>query len=118
MEQIAKLSNYEDLTLLPVATQDMSNYFAVIDNGWPACWQTITGNDWGELSTTFGNVNYSITNNVPKLTVLSNDYNYLEFPDADSQPDLQIVVVNRYLGSVDETASFYVDTNGTYVRKY
>lgn len=118
MEQIAKLSNYEDLTLLPVATQDMSNYFAVIDNGWPSCWQTITGNDWGELSTTFGNVNYSITNNVPKLTVLSNDYNYLEFPDAGSQPDLQIVVVNRYLGSVDETASFYVDTNGTYVRKY
>lgn len=118
MEQIAKLSNYEDLTLLPVATQDMSNYFAVIDNGWPSCWQTITGNDWGELSTTFGNVNYSITNNVPKLTVLSNDYNYLEFPDAGSQPDLQIVVVNRYLGSVDETANFYIDTNGTCVRKY
>lgn len=42
----------------------------------------------------------------------------LEFPDTGLQPDLQIVVVNRYLGSVDETANFYVDTNGTYVRKY
>ena len=117
MDQISALSSYDGLTLLPVAIQEASNYFAVIDNGWPTCWQTINGDDLGELSTTFGNVNYSLTNGIPKMTVLSGEYNYLEFPDVGNQPDLQIVVVNRYLGSIDEIANFYMDANGNYIRK-
>ncbi len=103
-------SQYRPLEKLDEAISTNSSYFLIVDNGAQQIYE-IVGEGGADIpNTTFGHVQYGFNeNHEPFLYIQDGDRNYLEY-----KSELNTVVINKYLGSIDDVASFTLYENPYY----
>ncbi len=96
---------------LRAAADSGKDYFLLVDNGWQSIWESLDGEALGELSTTFGAVNYETSEDGKRHLYIQGgeaDYLALGEDNTENKTAVQFVVVNRLTGSIEDVAAFTV----------
>ncbi len=104
LNQIRVLLGDEE-TRFDVAKMRRDDFFVVIDNAWERKYECVGNEMLEQYSTTFGLVDYNIENQY--LYINGTALNYLCLPVEET--DIQIIVIYKYLGNIEDVAAFRMD---------
>ena len=97
---IQNLCQYQKPSEINEAIETGEDYFLIVDNSWNRIWEISGERALEDAGTTFGSVNYGKDEqNKPFLYLQGDDNNILE-----SDPDLCMVVIDKYTGCVEDVA--------------
>lgn len=105
MQLLENISQYVPLKKLDEAAADGGSYFLIVDNAGQSVYESVNGEEIDISDTSFGNVTFGLDNSgTPYLYIKDRENNYLA-----EKNDITTVVINKYKGTVEDTAQFTID---------
>lgn len=114
---IKNISQYEDIKKLDDSNLTKKDYMLVIDNGWKKIWECVGDEnieEMKEINSTFGNVSYFSESAYKTLYIQNSKENLIVSQTDNKIPDIQIVLINRTTGAVEDVKRF-VKENDNFV---